>query len=92
MSRSKCLMEDFLQTFPQITAVYNGADSTALGAAQAIASSGKAGSIVITATDFQPDMEKFIREGVITGSVLRTDRLEAARAIVRQRTRAGRPR
>jgi len=64
------LMEDFLQTFPQITAVYNGADSTAVGAAQAIASAGKAGSIVITATDFQPDTEKFIREGVITASVL----------------------
>jgi len=64
------LMEDFLQTFPQITGVYNGADSTAVGAAQAIASAGKAGSIVITATDFQPDTEKFIREGVITASVL----------------------
>jgi len=64
------LMEDFLQTFPQLTAVYNGADSTAVGAAQAIASAGKAGSIVVTATDFQPDTEKFIREGVITASVL----------------------
>jgi len=64
------LMEDFLQTFPQITGVYNGADSTAVGAAQAVLGAGKAGSIVITATDFQPDTEKFIREGVITGSVL----------------------
>jgi len=64
------LMEDFLQTFPQLTAVYNGADSTAVGAAQAIASAGKGGSIVITATDFQPDTEKFIREGVISASVL----------------------
>jgi ABC-type sugar transport system substrate-binding protein len=64
------LMEDFLQTFPQITGVYNGADSTAVGAAQAIASAGKGGSIVVTATDFQPDTEKFIREGVITASVL----------------------
>jgi ABC-type sugar transport system substrate-binding protein len=30
------LMEDFLQTFPQISGVYNGADSTAVGAAQAV--------------------------------------------------------
>lgn len=64
------LMEDFLQTFPQITGVYNGADSTAVGAAQAVVASGKAGAIVITATDFQADTEKFIREGAITGSVL----------------------
>jgi ABC-type sugar transport system substrate-binding protein len=64
------LMEDFLQTFPQISGVYNGADSTAVGAAQAVKSAGKAGSIVMTATDFQVDTEKFIREGVISASVL----------------------
>ncbi len=64
------LMEDFLQTYPQISGVYNGADSTAVGAAQAVKSAGKAGSIVMTATDFQLDTEKFIREGVITASVL----------------------
>src|SRR5436190_10164041 len=64
------LMEDFLQTFPQINGVYNGADSTAVGAAQAVRGAGKAGSIVMTATDFQLDTEKFIREGVISASVL----------------------
>jgi ABC-type sugar transport system substrate-binding protein len=64
------LMEDFLQTFPQINGVYNGADSTAVGAAQAVRASGKAGSIVMTATDFQIDTEKFVREGVISATVL----------------------
>ena len=64
------LMEDFLQTFPQINGVYNGADSTAVGAAQAVKSAGKAGSVVMTATDFQLDTEKFVREGVISASVL----------------------
>ena len=64
------LMEDFLQTFPQINGVYNGADSTAVGAAQAVVSAHKAGSIVMTATDFQIDTEKFIRDGVISASVL----------------------
>jgi ABC-type sugar transport system substrate-binding protein len=64
------LMEDFLQTFPQINGVYNGADSTAVGAAQAVKGAGKGGSIVMTATDFQLDTEKFIREGVISASVL----------------------
>lgn len=64
------LMEDFLQTFPQINGVYNGADSTAVGAAQAVVSAGKAGAIIVTATDFQPDTEKFIRDGAITATVL----------------------
>src|SRR5262249_43452142 len=64
------LMEDFLQTYAQINGVYNGADSTAVGAAQAVKASAKAGSIVMTATDFQADTEKFIREGVISASVL----------------------
>jgi ABC-type sugar transport system substrate-binding protein len=64
------LMEDFLQTFPEINGVYNGADTTAIGAAQAVLAAGKQGAIVITATDFQADTEKFIREGVITASVL----------------------
>jgi ABC-type sugar transport system substrate-binding protein len=64
------LMEDFLQTFPQIDGVYNGADMSAVGAAQVISAAGKAGKIVITATDFQPDSEKFMREGVMTANVV----------------------
>src|SRR5262245_26464240 len=64
------LMEDFLQTYPEINGVYNGADTTAIGAAQAILAAGKQGKTVVTATDFQVDTEKFIREGVITASVL----------------------
>jgi ABC-type sugar transport system substrate-binding protein len=64
------LMEDFLQTFPQINGVYNGADMTAIGAAQTILASGKAGKIVETATDLQPDTEKFLREGVMSASVV----------------------
>jgi len=64
------LMEDFLQTFPQIDGVYNGADMTAVGAAQAVLAAGKAGKIVITATDFQSDSEKFMREGVMSANVV----------------------
>lgn len=64
------LMEDFLQTYPQIDGVYNGADTTAVGAAQAVLAAGRKGKVVMTATDFQVDTEKFIREGVITASVL----------------------
>jgi ABC-type sugar transport system substrate-binding protein len=63
------LMEDFLQTYADINGVYNGSDSTAIGAAQAILASGKRGTVVTT-TDFQLDTEKFMREGLITASVL----------------------
>jgi len=63
------LMEDFLQTFPQIDGVYNGADTTAIGAAQAVLAAGRAGKVAITATDFQVDTEKFIRDGVMSATV-----------------------
>jgi ABC-type sugar transport system substrate-binding protein len=64
------LMEDFLQTYPQIDGVYNGADMTAIGAAQATLAAGKAGKVVITATDFQADSEKFMRDGVMSANVV----------------------
>jgi ABC-type sugar transport system substrate-binding protein len=64
------LMEDFLQTYPQIDGAYNGADTMAIGAAQAVVAAGKKGKVVITTTDFQPDAEKFLREGVITAAVV----------------------
>lgn len=64
------LMEDFLQTFPRIDGVYNGADMTGVGAAQALRAAGKSGKVIITATDLQPDNEKFLREGAMTATVL----------------------
>ena len=64
------LMEDFMQTYPQIDGAYNGADMTAVGAAQAILAAGKRGKITITTTDFQPDSEKFMREGVLSAAVV----------------------
>lgn len=64
------LMEDFMQTFPRIDGVYNGSDTTANGAALAILAAGRQGSVVITATDFQLDTEAFLREGVMTATIL----------------------
>lgn len=64
------LMEDFMQTFPSIDGVYNGSDTTAVGAALAILAAGREGSTVITATDFQRDTESSIREGVMTATVV----------------------
>jgi ABC-type sugar transport system substrate-binding protein len=64
------LMEDFMQTFPQIDGVYNGADTVAIGAAQVVLASGKKGKIAVTTADFQIDTEKFIRDGVISATVV----------------------
>jgi ABC-type sugar transport system substrate-binding protein len=64
------LMKDFMQTFPQIDGVYNDTDMLGIGSAQAIRAAGKAGQIVVTATDLQVDAEKLMREGVLTASVL----------------------
>jgi ABC-type sugar transport system substrate-binding protein len=64
------IMEDFLQTYPKIDGVYNGADTTAIGSAQAVLASGNAGKIAITTTDFQRDTENFMREGVVTAAVV----------------------
>jgi ribose transport system substrate-binding protein/inositol transport system substrate-binding protein len=63
-------MEDFLQTFPQIDAVYNSADFVAIGAAQALKAAGKAGKVMVVTADFQPDTERLVREGVITQAVV----------------------
>jgi ABC-type sugar transport system substrate-binding protein len=63
-------MEDFLQTFPQIDAVYNSADFVAIGAAQALKAAGKAGRVMIVTADFQPDTERLVREGVVTQAVV----------------------
>ncbi len=63
-------MEDFLQTFPQIDAVYNSADFVAIGAAQALRAAGKAGKVMIVTADFQPDTERLVREGVVTQAVV----------------------
>jgi len=64
------LMEDFMQTYPRIDGVYNGADMTEIGASGAIKAAGKAGKIVITTVDFQPESEKFMRDGVLSAAVV----------------------
>ena len=63
-------MEDFLQTFPQIDAVYNSADFVAIGAAQALKAAGKAGKVMIVTADFPADTERMVREGVVTQAVV----------------------
>ncbi len=66
------LMEDFMQTFPQIDGVMCAADFLAIGAAQAIRAAGKGGKIKIITVDLQPDAEKLLRDGLLTGAIVQT--------------------
>ncbi len=66
------LMEDFMQTFPQIDGVMCAADFLAIGAAQAIRAAGRGGKIKIVTVDLQPDAEKLLREGLIYGAIVQT--------------------
>ena len=52
--------------------VFNGSDTTGVGAAQAVLAAGPKVSPIMTATDFQIDTEKFMREGIITMAVLQS--------------------
>jgi ribose transport system substrate-binding protein len=64
------LMEDWSQTFPNINAVYSGADRLAIGAAQAMRAQGKKpGEVVITTVDYNDDTERFVREGWISAAM-----------------------
>lgn len=63
------LMEDYLQTYPQIDGVFNATDMLAIGAAQAISAAGKKNILIATA-DFQVDTQKFVQEGVISAAVV----------------------
>ncbi len=66
------LMEDFMQTFPKIDGVFCAADFLAIGAAQAIRAAGRAGQIKIVTVDLQPDAEKLLRDGLLTGAIVQT--------------------
>ena len=59
------LMEDFMQTYPRIDGVYNGADMTAVGANRQFWRPAKPARSSLP-RDFQPDSEKFMREGVMS--------------------------
>ncbi len=66
------LMEDFMQTFPQIDGVMCAADFLAIGAAQAIRAAGKSAKMKIITVDLQPDAEKLLRDGLLSGAIVQT--------------------
>lgn len=62
------VMENLLQTYPNVKAVFASNDEMALGAERAIIQAGKKG-IVVVGFDGSPDALKSIKAGELTGSV-----------------------
>lgn len=62
------IMEDFLQTYPDIDGVMCGADGIAIGAGLALEAQRLNGKVVLTTTDTQADTLKMIKNGTITAT------------------------
>jgi ribose transport system substrate-binding protein len=65
-------MEDALQAYPNIDGVMTGSDMLGLGVGQAIFAANKAGKIIVTTTDSQPDCIKAIKADKITSTVVQS--------------------
>lgn len=69
-SKAMAVMEDYLQTYPNIDGVFTWSDTVGVPVAHVVKAAGKAGKIKITSMDFvNPDMQKAIRDGLVYGTV-----------------------
>lgn len=59
------VMEDYLQTFPEIDYAYTPGDLVGQGAASAIQAAGKKGKIRVVSASFSPTAKKMVEEGLI---------------------------
>lgn len=69
------VMEDLLQSHPELTGVFGINDDSALGALAAIQSAGKAGQIKIVGYDATPEAREKINAGLIYGDVIQNPQL-----------------
>ena len=69
------VMEDLLQSHPQLDGVFGINDDSALGALAAIEAAGKMGEIVIVGYDATPEARERIDAGAIFGDVIQNPRL-----------------
>ncbi len=69
-AKAMAVMEDFLQTYPDINGVFSWSDTTGVPVAHVVKSKGKAGKIVVTTMDYvNPDTRTALKEGLIYGTV-----------------------
>ena len=69
------VMEDLLQSHPELTGVFGINDDSALGALAAIQSAGQAGKIKIVGYDATPEAREKINAGLIYGDVIQNPKL-----------------
>ncbi len=59
------VMEDYMQTFPNIDYAYSPGDLVGQGAASAVQAAGKRGKIRVVSASFSPTAKKMVEEGLI---------------------------
>lgn len=69
-SKSMAVMEDYLQTYPNIDGVFTWSDTVGVPVAHVIKSANKLNKIKITSMDYvNPDMQAAIRDGLVYGTI-----------------------
>jgi ABC-type sugar transport system substrate-binding protein len=74
------VMESILQAHPDIKAVFCGNDAMAMGAYQALVTSGKAGQVKVFGFDGADDVVKLIAEGKIEATGMQFPKLMARKS------------
>lgn len=81
------LMEDWLQTFPDVAGVYTPVDDMGAGAVDALKAANKAGKVIVTSSNLSPIGEQYLREGVLQAEAVQEIVLQG-RMAVRQAVKA----
>lgn len=81
------LMEDWLQTFPDVAGVYTPVDDMGAGAVDALKAANKAGKVIVTSSNLSPIGEQYLREGLLQAEAVQEIVLQG-RMAVRQAVKA----
>lgn len=71
------LMEDWLQSFPDVAGVYTAVDDMGAGAVDALKAANRAGKVVVTSSNLSPIGEDYLRQGFIQGETVQQIVLQA---------------
>lgn len=75
------IMDDFLQTFPDMKFCYTAADGMSMGAANAVRAARKLGQVVITTASFSPEGADYLKKGWTSLNIGESPILEGAWAL-----------
>jgi TMAO reductase system protein TorT len=75
------LMEDWLQTFPDVAGVYTPVDDMGAGAVDALKAANKAGKVIVTSSNLSPIGEDYLRQGLLQAEAVQEIVLQARSAV-----------